>query len=158
MADPEDIVGVLDWVDRAGGAELTAEATLQLNNGALMSVRGGGPTVHAQAGIPDGFDSYEVDLDHEPARFWSRYGGSEDSVLYAYVPRLLLLHHVIRRGGIAYVETSVRRLERIAVVSLSLQMPYGAQRLVQQALEGIAGVSILRSNMPERADGTCVPS
>lgn len=146
MTVPGDIAGVLDWVDRSGTDQLTAEAMLVLNNGALMSVRAGGMAVHAQAGSVHHFDSYEVDLDHEPARFWRKY--SEDgSIVYAYVPRLLVLHHVTRRGGVAHAETDVRRLERTAVVSLSLQMPYEAQRLVRAALEGIAGVSILRSSM-----------
>ena len=156
VAVPGDIAGVLDWVDRSGTNVLTAEATLQLHNGDLMSVRGGGPSVHAQAGQAHHFDSYEVDLDHEPARFWARYS-ENGSIVYAYVPRLLVLHHVTRRGGVDYAEMAVRRLERTAVVSLSLQMPYDAQRLVRAALEGIPGVSILRSSMVLAANGSRSP-
>ena len=156
MTVPGDIAGVLDWVDRSGTDQLTAEAMLQLGNGSLMSVRAGGMAVHAQSGSVHHFDSYEVDLDHEPARFWSRYG-SDGSIVYAYVPRLLVLHHATRRGGVDYAEMAVRRLERTAVVSLSLQMPYDAQRLVRAALEGIAGVSILRSSMVVAGNGSHSP-
>lgn len=87
------------FLEMEGIDERTASAELVLGNGNIMTVRAGGPGIHSEPSCSP-FVDYEVLLDHEPSRFWTRYSADDVSVLYAHVPWLLLAHHVTRRGGI----------------------------------------------------------
>lgn len=136
------ISSVLAWIDSTSTEELTAEATLTLGNGSLMSVRAGGPT-KAELGAPGVPATYEVDLDHEPARFWNRYT-SVGTIIYAYVPRLLVTHHVVRRGEVAHQELETMTLVRTSIISMSIALPTKEIAGMQEALFTVPGLSLLR--------------
>lgn len=105
MHDGTDrIAEVFEHLDSAGGPVVVAEAILSLGNGTEMTVRAGGLGDLSSPARPP-FSSYEVFLDHDPARFWRRYT-DDDQLLYRHVPRMLVTHHVVRHGGIVGVEYS----------------------------------------------------
>lgn len=87
----------------------TASAELVLGNGNIMTVRAGGPGIHSEPSCSP-FMDYEVLLDHETERFWTRYAADGLGSLYAHVPWVLLAHHIIRRGGI--VQMAVETYQR----------------------------------------------
>ena len=92
----------------ANGSD-TAVATASLSGARLLTVRAGGPgTLSGPLGGP--FTHFEVLMDHEPPRFWTRYGHDVEGVLFACVPRLLISHYVISTGGIRHLEMAVRTL------------------------------------------------
>lgn len=134
-------MSVFAWLDEHGGGPVTAEVELRLGNGALMTVLAGGPGVRSSPPGPP-FSTYEVLVDHEPPRFWNRYT-DDVGMLFAFVPRLLVAHHVIRHGGID--EASFRYSRRTEQVFLGLRMslPATAKALVFNAIAAIPGVTIL---------------
>jgi hypothetical protein len=92
------ILRIFAYLDLHGSQRATSEVQLGLANGQNMSIAAGGRGVKsAPLGAP--FLLYEVALDHDPPRFWSKYT-DDVGLLYAFVPRLLICHHVIRHGGI----------------------------------------------------------
>lgn len=88
------------WIDLHGVNGRTAEVEYRLGSGQLMSMAAGGTGVHASPVRPP-FTLYEVLFDADPPRFWSRYTDSAGMV-YAYVPRVLITHYVVRNGGIEW--------------------------------------------------------
>jgi hypothetical protein len=84
---------VFSHIDSRGSPNAVAGAELSLRNGQSMTVQAGG----SQAEEPP-FAAYTVMLDHDPPRFWRRFG-DDDQLTYLQVPRLLVTHHVIRHGG-----------------------------------------------------------
>lgn len=97
---------VFDFIDERASTTATASVDIKLTDGALMTVRAGGPGVLSAPGLPP-FHAYEVNLDHNSARFWRRYGHQQGIDVYASVPRLLVAHHIIRHGGIDSVACEV---------------------------------------------------
>ncbi|HEY5787526.1 MAG TPA: hypothetical protein VIT65_22400 [Microlunatus sp.] len=84
---------VFAHIDAYGDIGSAAGAELSLNNGQHMTVQAGGDLVEASP-----FAAYTVFLDHDPPRFWKRFG-NDDPLIYLHVPRLLVTHHIIRHGG-----------------------------------------------------------
>ena len=92
------------YIDSRGGPVVIAEAEFALGNGVNMTVRAGGGAVTSSPSDPP-FAAYEVMLDHDPARFWRRFT-DDDQLLYSNVPKMLVAHHAIRRGGVRSLSTS----------------------------------------------------
>lgn len=102
---------VFAYLDFHGTQRRTAEVFLELDNAEHLTVRAGGAGVHSQpAGGPGPYACYEVLLDHEPARFWTKYGHEDGGTLYAAVPRLLVAHHIVRRGGIERASAETKEM------------------------------------------------
>lgn len=91
------ILRIFQYLDLAGGERRTAVAHLALLNNQNMTLSAGGSGVQSSPARPP-FQAYEVILDHDPPRFWRRF--TEDELLYAKVPKLLISHHIIRHGGL----------------------------------------------------------
>ena len=138
-AAEQSIEHALGYLDRYGGERDTAEATIALPRGRYLNVRAGGPETHSTAG-GTGFTHFEVLLDHEPPRFWTRYGGSTS--LFAQVPRLLVAHHVVRSGGPCWIALEKWRTEQARFLQLSLALAPGTESAVMAALRHMNGVSI----------------
>ena len=96
------ILRIFKHLDVHGSERETAEAQLGLVNGQNMSIAAGGHRVNSSPDHPP-FLMYEVTLDHDPPRFWSRYT-DDVGLLFAHVPRLLISHHIIRHGGIDWYQ------------------------------------------------------
>jgi hypothetical protein len=84
---------VFSHIDSRGSPDSIAGAELSLNNGQHMTVQAGGDLAEEPP-----FPAYTVMLDHDPPRFWKRFG-DDAQLIYLRVPRLLVTHHVIRHGG-----------------------------------------------------------
>jgi hypothetical protein len=92
------ILRIFAYLDLHGSQRATSEVQLGLANGQNMSVAAGGRGVKSSPlGAP--YLMYEVALDHDPPRFWKRFT-DDVGLLYAFVPRLLICHHIVRHGGI----------------------------------------------------------
>jgi hypothetical protein len=92
------ILRIFKYLDLHGSQRATSEVQLGLVNGQNMSIAAGGRGVKsAPLGPP--FLTYEVTLDHDPPRFWNKYT-DDVGLLYAFIPRLLISHHITRHGGI----------------------------------------------------------
>lgn len=139
-------------LDIRGRGGLTAVASLDLNNGEVMTVRAGGPGIHSAPRFGP-FESFEVLLDHEPARFWTRY--SDDiGVLYAEVPRLCVAHHIIRHGGIREMSLETARRTEMEALTVELVLPPYLEGAVLSALAGMEGVQLVGSASHHT---TCLP-
>ena len=135
------LAAVVSFLDDAGVRGKTAEAQLVLGNEDLITVRAGGPGVRSwPAEAP--YSTYEVVTSGEPPRFWHRYTDSAQ-VVYAYVPRLLIAHHISRSGGIVDMELLAKRRQVQTVLSLKLMVADGADKALGAALRGIEGVRVL---------------
>lgn len=149
-ADRRDrtIARVFDYIDLHGVDGKTAEVSLELVSGDFMTVRAGGPGVRSGASAP--FGTYEVLVDHDPPRFWHRYTDSTGMV-FAYVPRLLIAHHVSRHGaGIANMDAEVVTRTETAVLNIRLAIPPALEGTVLATLAAVTGVSLLGSNLSSR--------
>ena len=101
--EPVQIDDVFGYIDRRGGPLMVAEVELGLASGQHMTVRAGGGVVTSSPLDPP-FTHYEVWLDHDAPRFWRKYSDAEQLV-FAGVPRLLVMHHITRSGGIVSAVT-----------------------------------------------------
>ena len=97
--EPDLIDDVFGYIDRRGGPLVVAEVELGLANGNVMTVRAGGGAVTCSPLDPP-FTHYEVWIDHDPPRFWQRFG-EDTGLTYSRVPRLLIIHQITRSGGVA---------------------------------------------------------
>jgi len=145
-----ELTDVFRYLDLHGSARCTAEVVIELDNTECLTVRAGGAgTLSLPAGGPGPYTCYEVLLDHEPARFWTKYGHEDSGVLYAAVPRLLVAHHVVRRGGIERVALETRELLTgtftVSILSDSdaVLNVAGAGMKGWKALEGIKDISLV---------------
>ena len=87
------------WIDLHGINGCTAEVEYRLGTGQMMSMSAGGSGVHASPG--PSYPDYEVIFDADPPRFWRKYT-DDAGMVYAFVPRTLLTHYVVRNGGIEW--------------------------------------------------------
>ena len=102
---------LFDFIDAKASPESIAEVEIRLGDGGMVTVRAGGPgKLHAPGRRP--FTAYEVHIDHDVARFWSKYSQEEGTCVYAQVPRLLLAHHITRHGGIQNASTAVLQMDK----------------------------------------------
>lgn len=103
MDSQELITAVFAFLEKGSDTVMT-EAELRLANEDYMTLQCGGPGNIARPAT----GSYDVLIDHDPPRFWKRYG-DRDALVYSAVPSLLIRHHVTRHGGIAVVRKRVVR-------------------------------------------------
>lgn len=134
----ETMFSKIDDLSRIG---LTISAHLLLGNGNQMTVRAGGAGVHSQPGCAP-FSAYEVLLDHEPPRFWRRFGDTV-GIIYADVPPLLVAHYIIRRGGIQHLDLQKQRRDQTVVMNVAMTVPAAQIQAVWAALRAIKGVELL---------------
>lgn len=93
------LVNAFQYIDRHTAVDVIAEAEIELASGEALTVRAGGrKATWSRAG--DGVTAYEVLIDADPPRFWQRFE-DKNGLTYSQVPRLLVTHHITRRGGIA---------------------------------------------------------
>lgn len=98
MHSPSRLQAAFDFIDGAAVDGGTGVVTIRLGNMDMLTIKGGGPGIHSwPAAAP--FQQYEVLMDHEPPRFWTKYSDT-NGMLFARVPKLLVAHHVTRHGGI----------------------------------------------------------
>ena len=139
-----DALRMFAHLDTFGVEGITATAELELHNGDILTVKAGGPGIRAWPSAAP-FETFEVLLDHEPARFWSKYTDSA-GVLYAYVPKLLLAHHILRRGGIKEMLLDCQVRKAVSAMSIQITLPLGAETSVLQAIAALDGVSLVSSH------------
>ena len=140
------IAEVFNFIDSQGVGGLTAEVALRLTSGAYLTVRGGGPGVLSSPSAGP-FTDYEVMVDHDPPRFWSRYSQDELGSLFAHVPALLIAHHITRHGrGIEAADPALTRREVTATLDLHLTLPAGMRESVLAAVSALSGVSVMTSS------------
>lgn len=132
-------------LDLYGSRRRTAEATIRLNNTECLTVRaGGGGVGSAPAGTTGPYTAYEVLLDHEPPRFWRAYSSQQYGVLYRGVPRLLVAHHIVRRGGIATIDYEVKE-PASGVFSMQVEGTKDAGERLWKALQLVPDVRLIGS-------------
>jgi hypothetical protein len=102
LSDAEVLHQTFDWFDEVARDGKTAQAHMMLRKGQALSISAGGPGIHSWPASPP-YEGYEVILDHDPPRFWTRYTDA-GGVVYANVPKLLITHHVVRHGGLRWIE------------------------------------------------------
>lgn len=144
-ADRRDrtISRVFDYIDLEGTDGRTAEVSMMLVSGDLMTVRAGGHGIHSLPACAP-FETYEVLIDHEAPRFWRKYTDAA-GILFAHVPRLLIAHHITRQGGIEWMdaEAVVRKPPASQVLNLRLKMAPEKEHDVLMLLRSLAGVDLL---------------
>jgi hypothetical protein len=145
-----ELTDVFSYLDLYGSIRCTAEVVIELANTECLTIRAGGAGTHSlPAGASGPYTCYEVLLDHEPARFWTKYGHEDSGVLYAEVPRLLITHHIVRRGGIGRMALETRELLTgtftVSILSDSdaVLNVAGTGMKGWQALEGIKDISLV---------------
>jgi len=132
---------MFDCLDAQASSEAVAEAHIKLGNQDLMTVRAGGSGTHCWPSRPP-FESYEVLLDHDPARFWSKYTDMAGMV-YARVPRLLVTHHITRHGGASEVVCGTRPVRRTGMLNIKMKVTEQAEPAIWQALSNIEGAQMI---------------
>lgn len=132
---------VFSEIDRLGRGGHTASAHLLLGNGDQMTVRAGGPGIHSQPRSAP-FSAYEVLLDHEPPRFWHRFGDTV-GILFADVPPLLVTHHITRHGGIQQFDFEREKRDQTVVMNVAMTVPASQMQAVWAALRAVTGVELL---------------
>lgn len=139
------LASIFSYIDLYGSRRRTAEVFIETVSGEHLTVRAGGVGVRSlPAGRPGPFEGYEVLVDHDPPRFWRRYSDESGGSLYAEVPRLLISHHIIRRGGIARVDWEVKE-PVMGTFQMSIASTKDAGDSIWQALSGISNVSLVKS-------------
>lgn len=143
MNGPSRLQQAFDFIDGAGINGGTGEVSLRLGNKDMMTVRAGGPGVHSWPAEPR-FQQYEVLLDHEPPRFWTRYT-DVNGMLFSQVPKLLVTHHITRHGGIVEMECERKVRERIGFFRLQMLLPEEGQNAILEAIATVKGVRLTSS-------------
>lgn len=95
-------------LDTYASGEDTAVANATLSGARMLTVRAGGSAAAGPSGGP--FTTFEVLMDHDPPRFWTRYERESQGCRFSFVPRLLVSHYVISTGGIRHLDLGVRTL------------------------------------------------
>jgi hypothetical protein len=141
------LLRLFEHLDQHGIDGAIAEVELQLRSGQHMTVGAGGPGVHCAPDFPP-FDTYEVVLDHDPPRFWSRYT-DDVGLVFANVPRLLISHHITRSGGVLEASRTVRRAKVASPDQMVLvSVPGALMGKVQRMLRQIEGVEVISTSEP----------
>ena len=143
MNGPSRLQAAFDFIDGAGVDGGTGVVTVRLGNMYMMTIRAGGPGVHSWPAEPS-FQQYEVLMDHEPPRFWTRYSNST-GMLFANVPKLLVAHHVTRHGGIVEMLCDREERERIGFFKVQMLLPEASQRAIIEAISRVQGVRLTSS-------------
>lgn len=138
---------VFDYIDVEGMDGKTAEVSMMLVSGDLMTVRAGGYGIHSRPACGP-FETYEVLTDGEPPRFWHRYSEAT-GVLFAHVPKLLIAHQIARHGGIQWMDAEAveRKPPASQTMSLRLKMPPEKEHDVLMVLRSMIGVDVLGSRI-----------
>ena len=141
------------YLDQNGSETATAAVEVVLANRLIMTVKAGGPGTHSRPAFAP-FEAYEVLIDHDPPRFWSKFNFEDDWSVYREVPRLLVAHHITRHGGIAemvvttdHADTRVPRTGRTVRMSVSLTVNEDNAREVRKAVESVASTHLISSLM-----------
>jgi hypothetical protein len=130
------------YLDLYGSPRRTAEAAIELNTGESMTVRAGGAGVRAcPAGVCGPYTAYEVMLDHEPPRFWTRYGSDPNGIVFAQVPGLLITHYITRRGGISRISCGIK-VPVLGTFKVSVIAPRDAGRQICQSIAGVKSATL----------------
>lgn len=135
------ITGVFAFLDRKGSEFAVAEAELQLANDEYMTVQCGGSGSRSRpaAGL------YEVLIDHDPPRFWTRYS-EEGGLVFANVPQLLIRHHITRRGGIVHWCRQVTQQPHLVEMDLHIEVELGLEMQVMEALRA-QGANVTKTHL-----------
>lgn len=145
-----DLLRMFAWMDAEGVQGRTAVVELELHNQDIMTLRAGGPGINSRSsGVS--YETYEVLLDHDPARFWQRYTDSA-GVLYAHVPRLLLYHHITRRGGVEKQARRTETREAVNELTVRLAVPKERETEVLTTIASLTGVNLINSARKSRYD------
>lgn len=136
---------LFSFIDDAGVDGGTGEAVITLGSNVEMTVRAGGPGIQSWPARP-AFQQYEVMLDGDVPRFWTRYGDDFGGALFARVPKLLITHHVVRSGGIreAHYERYLR--ERAGVFKVQMLLSEMQQNAILDAISSVKGVRLMSSD------------
>ena len=152
-AKSENMSLMFDYLDQNGSETVTAAVEIVLANRLIMTVKAGGPGTHSRPAFAP-FEAYEVLIDHDPPRFWSKFNFDDDWSVYREVPRLLVAHHITRHGGIAemvvsadHADTRVPRMSRTVLMNVSLTVDEGHARAVREAVEKVASAHLISSMM-----------
>jgi hypothetical protein len=132
-----------DFIDHAGRGGGTGEVLVGLGNTEWLTIRAGGPGIHSWPAEPR-FQQYEVLLDHDPPRFWTKYSDN-GTTLYAKVPKLLLTHHITRHGGIQVMECERTMRKKLKLFRVEMLLPETEKVAALTALSGVTGVRLTRS-------------
>lgn len=143
MNGPLRLQHAFDFIDGAGVGGATGEVNLRLGNMDMMTVRAGGSGVHSWPAEPC-FQQYEVLLDHEPPRFWTRYTDA-NGLLFTQVPKLLVTHHITRHGGIVEMECERKIRENIGLFRVEMLLPEKGQSAILEAILRVQGVRLTSS-------------
>ena len=136
MDELEPITAAFDFIDAEGGTAIAAEVELFLGNGQCMTIKAGG-SVSTALPLVAPFTHYEVVLDHDPPRFWHRFAGDKERLVYAKVPRLLIAHHAVRHGGVVK-STMIRTMQLSQVRRKAVKLPITTMEELAQVLSEIA--------------------
>lgn len=127
-----------DFIDQAGVDGATGEVLLRLGNGEMLTVRAGGQGVRSWPLEPC-FQEYEVLLDHEPPRFWTRYTDAK-GLLFSRVPKLLVTHHITRHGGIVEMECERKVPKQPGFFKVEMLLPVDSMTEVLAMVTRVQGV------------------
>ena len=139
----EKLEAMLSYLDDAGRNGNTASVELVLGNGQIMTIKAGGSGIHSGPVFPP-FENYEVILDRTPPRFWSKYT-DKAGMVYAHIPRLLLTHHITRRGGVSQMSQECHLSHPMVIMNLQIEVPAEYEKIVMLLMREIKDAHLISS-------------
>lgn len=139
-----DVASIYDYLDSVGTSKQAAQVHVQMGNHQCITVSAGGSGLRSWPAFSP-FASYEIILDHEPARFWTRYTDSARMV-YACVPRLLVTHHIIRHGGVYQLITEPCSVRPRSTMEMRIEVPTEEVGLVQAFVDSMKSAHVMSSH------------
>ena len=140
----KDVAVIYDYLDSAGTEKRAAQVHVEMGNHQCLTVSAGGSGLRSGPAFAP-YSSYEVILDHEPARFWTKYTDSAGMV-YAHVPKLLLTHHITRHGGIDSIICELARPKARATMEMRIEVPRDEVGLLQAFVDSLDCAHVMSSH------------
>ena len=134
------VLRLFAFLQLKASGRIMAEVEVTLATGQSLMVRAGG---FGTCAGPVGGDltTFEVLMDHEPPKFWSKYGDPR-AIRFVHVPKLLLTHHITRSGGIKDITYISRSRPEPATLTMQVSAPAERRKVLETLLGSISGVNI----------------
>ena len=140
----KDIEAIYNYLDATGTSKRAAQVHVQMGNHQCITVTAGGSGKHSWPAFSP-YQSYEVILDHEPARFWTKYTDSA-GLVYSCVPKLLVTHHIIRHGGaLSIITERCNNLRSCSIMEMRIEVPDDEIGLVEAFVTSLRDAKVMSS-------------
>ena len=136
------------YLDTEGSAQRTASVEVVLGSGEAITVRAGGPGVHSGPSCSP-YENYEVLMDHEPERHWSRFT-DQVGMVFAHVPALVVAHHMVRHGGIEQMAFQSKLRRSTVFLDVQLEVPEEYQDLLDRLVVELQDARLVSAHLVTR--------